>query len=85
MVPALLTELAAAAADLRLQPGQRATGNMTFYSLATPDGKPVSFLLAPVGSYPATVPFEPSVYGAVEASRGRPCASPWTTSSSWRP
>ena len=61
MMPTLLTDLASA--DLRLQPGQRTKGNMTFYSLATPDGKPLSFLLGPVGSYPATVPFEPSVFG----------------------
>ena len=59
----MLTDLAAAAADLRLQPGQRTKGIMTFYSLATPDGQPLSFLLGPVGSYPATVPFEPSVFG----------------------
>ena len=61
MMPTLLADLAPA--PLRLQPGQRTKGNITFYALATPDGKPLSFLLGPVGSYPATVPFEPSVFG----------------------
>ena len=61
MTPTLLRDLASA--DLRLQSALRTNGNMTFYALATPDGKPPSFLLGPVGSYPATVPFEPSVFG----------------------
>ena len=44
------------------KPCQKARGGMSFYPL-TAGGGDVQLLLRPVGSYPATVPFEPNVFG----------------------
>ena len=49
--------------ELTLRPGHRARGGMTFHPLATPDGGDPHILLGPLGTFPATIPFEPSVYG----------------------
>ena len=49
--------------ELALRPAQRARGGMTFYPLAALDGDDVRLMLGPVGTFPAYIPFEPSVFG----------------------
>ena len=48
--------------ELTLRPGQKAR-NTTYYPGATPDGGDVRFLLGPLGSFPASIPFEPPALG----------------------
>ena len=50
-------------AMLAFKPCQKARGGMTFYPLATLDGGELRLLLGPIGSFPATIPFEPNVFG----------------------
>ena len=45
---------------------------MTFYPLATPDGADPHLLLGPPGTFPATIPFEPSVFGGDKGGGGGP-------------
>ena len=49
--------------EMALRPAQRARGGMTFYPLAALDGDDVRLMLGPVGTFPAHIPFEPSVIG----------------------
>ena len=49
--------------ELALRPAQRARGGMTFYPLTALDGDDVRLMLGPVGTFPAYIPFEPSVFG----------------------
>ena len=49
--------------ELTLRPGHKARGGMTFYPLATPYGADPHILLGPVGTFPASIPFEPSTFG----------------------
>ena len=53
----------ASAMELALRPAQRARGGMTFYPLAALDGDDVRLMRGPVGTFPAYIPFEPSVVG----------------------
>lgn len=46
-----------------LRPAQRARGGMTFWPLVMHDGDDVRLMLGPLGTYPAVIPFEPSVFG----------------------
>ena len=49
--------------EFSIQPAQKTRTGMTFMPLTTPDGGPVSFLLGESQTFPAQVPFEPSVFG----------------------
>ena len=44
------------------KPCQKVRGGISFYPI-TVDGQDVQFLLGPAGSFPATIPFEPNVFG----------------------
>jgi len=44
------------------KPCQKVRGGMAFYPITTGD-QDVQFLLGPTGSFPATIPFEPNVFG----------------------
>ena len=49
--------------EFSLQPAQQTRTGMTFMPLTTPEGGPIGFLLGGPHSFPARVPFEPSVFG----------------------
>jgi hypothetical protein len=49
--------------ELTLMPTQRTRNGMQFFPLATTTGQDACLLLGPVGTFPATIPFEPSVFG----------------------
>ena len=51
------------AMEMIMRPVQRARGGMAFWPLVGPDGDDVRLMLGPLGTYPAVIPFEPSVFG----------------------
>ena len=51
------------AMEMILRPAQRARGGMAFWPLVMPDGDDVRLMLGPLGTFPAVIPFEPSVFG----------------------
>ena len=51
------------AMEMIMRPVQRAWGGMAFWPLVRPDDDDVRLMLGPLGTYPAVIQFEPSVFG----------------------